>query len=85
MFRTIAFTLLTALPLLSQTKPAAAKKPFDVVEAGIGDMRRAMEQGQVTSRELVAAYLTRIALYEDQLHCIITFGLTVMMQCSWSS
>ena len=84
MFRTIAFTLLTtlltALPLFSQIKPAAAKKPFDVVEAGIGDMRRAMEQGRVTSRELVAAYLTRIALYEDQLHCIITVNPNVLAE-----
>ena len=80
MFRTIAITLLAALSLVAQPKPAVAKKPFDVVEAGIGDMRRAMEQGQVTSRELVAAYLTRIALYEDQLHCIITVNPNVLAE-----
>ena len=34
---------------------------FSVVEATIPDMRNALEQGRVTSRELVAQYLTRIA------------------------
>src|SRR5581483_9467882 len=49
-----------------------AQKPFSVVEASIPEMRAAMEQGRVTSRELVTQYLTRIAMYEDQLHAIIT-------------
>ncbi len=35
-------------------------------------MRAAMEQGRVTSRELVTQYLTRIAFYEDKLHAAIT-------------
>src|ERR1019366_2499216 len=41
---------------------------FTVVEAGIPEMRAAMEQGRVTSRELVTQYLVRIATYEDKLH-----------------
>src|SRR5690349_7153133 len=45
---------------------------FDVVEASISEMRTAMEQGRLTSRELVTQYLARIGLYEDKLHCIIT-------------
>jgi amidase len=52
--------------------PAAGKPPFTVVEATIPDMRAAMEQGRVTSRELVLQYLTRIAMYEDKLHAAIT-------------
>jgi amidase len=51
---------------------AYAQHPFTVVEATIADMRTAMEQGHVTSRELVAQYLSRIALYEDKLHAAIT-------------
>ena len=47
-------------------------RPLTVVEAGIPEMRTAMEQGRITSRELVVQYLTRIALYEDQLHAAIT-------------
>ncbi len=31
-----------------------------------------MEEGRVTSRELVTLYLARIGMYEDKLHCIIT-------------
>jgi amidase len=47
-------------------------KRFSVVEATIPEMRAAMEQGRITSRELVAQYLTRIAFYEDKLHAAIT-------------
>ena len=35
-------------------------------------MRAAMEQGRVTSRELVLQSLARIAIYEDKLHAAIT-------------
>jgi len=61
--------------LSAQTKKAAApaaRKPFTVVEATIPEMRTAMEQGRVTSRELVRQYLIRIATYEDRLHAAIT-------------
>ena len=73
---TIALALaLTTLTLSAQTRRArapAARKPFTVVEATIPEMRTAMEQGRVTSRELVQQYLTRIATYEDRLHAAIT-------------
>jgi len=45
---------------------------FTVVEVGIDDLRRALEQKRTTSHELVQQYLLRIATYEDQLHAIIT-------------
>jgi amidase len=51
---------------------AHAQKPFTVVEASIPGMQAAMQQGRVTSRQLVTQYLTRIALYEDKLHAAIT-------------
>lgn len=60
--------LLFATSLLAQS----AKPRFTVVEATIPEMRAAMEQGRVTSRELVTQYLTRIATYEDKLHAVIT-------------
>jgi len=47
-------------------------KPFAVVEATIPEMRAAMEQGRVTSHEIVRQYLVRIGTYEDRLHAAIT-------------
>jgi len=64
------------LTLSAQTRraaaPAAARQPFTVVEATIPEMRAAMEQGRLTSRDLVRQYLIRIATYEDRLHAAIT-------------
>src|SRR6476660_9151209 len=63
------------LSIVAQTRRApapAAHTSFTVVEATIPDMRTAMEQGRVTSRELVQQYLIRIATYEDTLHAAIT-------------
>jgi amidase len=51
-----------------QSSPRA---PFIVVEASIAEMRTAMEQKRVTSREIVTQYLARIATYEDQLHAAL--------------
>src|SRR5262249_37831102 len=64
---TIALTAQTR-----KTAPAAARKPFSVVEATIPQMRTAMEQGRVTSKEIVRQYLVRLATYEDRLHAAIT-------------
>jgi amidase len=50
----------------------AGERPFSVMEATIPEMRAAMEEARVTSRELVLEHLTRIALYEDRLNAIIT-------------
>ena len=68
------------LTISAQTKRAtpatttAPRKAFTVVEATIPEMRTAMEQGRVTSRELVRQYLVRIATYEDKLHAAITIN-----------
>ena len=47
-------------------------EPFDVVEATIPEMQRAMEEGRLTSRELVEAHLLRIALYEERVNAVIS-------------
>jgi amidase len=60
---------LVALPLAAATLGA---QQFSVVEANIRDMRTALEQKRVTSRELVEQSLLRIAKYEDKLHAVIT-------------
>jgi amidase len=75
-YAAVALAAATLTTLGAQTKktppPAASRKPFTVVEATIPEMRIAMEQGRVTSRELVRQYLIRIATYEDRLHAAIT-------------
>jgi amidase len=66
----LAITLAaSACSRASEPAPRAAK--FTIVEATIPDMRRAMEDGTVTSRELVVQSLTRIATYEDRLNATI--------------
>ena len=47
---------------------------FNVREATIADMRAALEQKRVTSRELVNQYLIRIAIYDHRLHAAITIN-----------
>ena len=54
-----------------QPTPAAA---FSIVEASIGDMRMALEQGRATSRALVRQSLDRIARYEGRLNAAITLN-----------
>lgn len=55
-----------------EQQPAPPPAPFSVVEASIPAMRAAMEQGRLTSRQLVTLYLVRIGMYEDKLHAAIT-------------
>ncbi len=66
----LAATLTLAAAPPNRPKPASLP-PFSVVEATIPEMRLALEQKRVTSRELVLQYLSRIALYEDQLNAVI--------------
>ena len=57
---------------IAPVAPAAPPlAPFTIVEATIPEMRAAMEQGRVTSKELVRQYLVRIAIYEDRLNAVI--------------
>ena len=55
----------------SQARPAKPRAPISVVEATIPELRAALEQGRVTSRELVLQYLTRIAAYDARLHAVL--------------
>ncbi|MBI3263274.1 MAG: hypothetical protein HYZ58_08990 [Acidobacteria bacterium] len=55
--------------------PRAAHPAFKIVEATIPEMRAAMEQGRLSSRELVRQYLARIAMYEDTLNASIAINL----------
>jgi amidase len=53
------------------TTSEAGEGGFEIVEATIPEMQRAMEEGRVTSRQLVEQYLQRIATYEDKINALI--------------
>jgi amidase len=69
---------LTVLVSLGCARPMAGTRPFTVVETGIPELRQALADGRVTSRQLVVEYLTRIALYEDELKAAITVNPRVL-------
>jgi amidase len=73
--RRLSFSIvvLCALTVRCNRTPAApiSSEPFNVVEASIADMRKAMEEGRTTSRQIVQEYLTRIALYEDRFNATL--------------
>ncbi|HEX7138580.1 MAG TPA: amidase family protein [Vicinamibacterales bacterium] len=50
---------------------ASSNAAFNVVEAAIPEMRKAMEDKRLTSRELVTLYLVRLAMYEHKVHAAI--------------
>ncbi len=54
------------------TTTATQAAPFSVVEATIPDMQKAMQEGRITSRQIVEQYLVRIGLYNDKLHAVVT-------------
>jgi amidase len=64
-------TALVGAAASSCTSREAGGERFDVVEATIPDMQRAMEEGRATSRELVEASLLRIAMYEERVNAVI--------------
>ena len=73
MRRLIVLTLVvSAVHMAAQSvgKPPA----FTVVEATIPEMQRAMRERRLTSRELVAQYLTRIALYDKRINAAISIN-----------
>src|SRR5262245_22002866 len=60
----------------AQTKSVS----FSVVEASIPEMQRAMEQGRVTSQELVRQYLARIEKYDSQVHATVTVNRNALQE-----
>ncbi|HEY2065186.1 MAG TPA: amidase family protein [Gemmatimonadaceae bacterium] len=62
----LALVLLISLaaPASAQQSPTANRLPFDVTETTISDIHAAMRAGTLTCRELVSAYLRRIAAYD---------------------
>src|SRR5262245_1321074 len=63
--------LLVALTFAAHGQTRAA---FRIVEATIPEMRAAMEQHTLTSRELVTQYLARLATYEHRVHAAVAIN-----------
>ncbi|MCU0759878.1 MAG: amidase family protein [Steroidobacteraceae bacterium] len=53
---------------------------FTIVEASIADLQRALQEGRVTSRELVARYLARIAIHENTLNATLAVNARALEQ-----
>jgi amidase len=51
--------------------PPPAAAPFQIIEATIPQMREAMEQGRLTSHDLVEMYLARIGMYQPVLRAAV--------------
>jgi amidase len=65
--------------VLLQAQPP---RQFNLVEATIPQMRTAMEEGRITSRELVTLYLARIGLYDARLHAVITANPNALQEAA---
>ena len=66
--------------LVSSCAPPDAGERFDVVEATIPEMQRAMEEGLTTSRDLVKGHLIRIALYEERVNAVISINANALAE-----
>jgi len=69
--RVVSRSVALILPLLASCAQADRTARYDVVEATIPQMQQALAAGTVTSRELVEAYLVRIATYEERFNATI--------------
>ena len=71
LYRVLSATLALA-PLAVQAQSRKPSAPVSVVETSIADLRLALEQKRITSREIVRQYLERIGTYDSKLHAAIT-------------
>ena len=60
----ILFLTAVALGMTGCNGGGTANSEFEVAEASVLDLQRALEEGRVTSRQLVDLYLARIAAYD---------------------
>src|SRR4029453_3883717 len=74
----LAVLMVTGYAGSMSTAMSPTAGPFNVVETGIPDIQQALSEGRLTSRQLVVEYLTRIALYEDQLKAIMIVNPKVL-------
>jgi amidase len=80
-YTAVAVLLLAAASHQTFAQSTSTTHPsFNVVEATIPQMQAALKSGRVTSHELVAAYLIRIATYEDKLNAAITVNPNALQE-----
>ena len=82
-FRSRVAVAIAALSMLWSCGTRAttiAPAPFKVETASIPELQSAMQQGRITSREIVTQYLTRIGLYEDRLNAAISVNANALAQ-----
>jgi amidase len=68
---TIAAAVLSIAGRTNRAQPHPSADRFTVVEATIPQMQAAMQQGRLTSHELVLQYLARIGIYQERLHAAV--------------
>src|SRR4051812_15085385 len=68
----VLLVMLFSLIATVAAQQRGARPAFNVIEASIPEMQKALKDGRTTSREIVTQYLVRIAKYEDKLHAAIT-------------
>ncbi len=73
-------TAALALTSCDQAAPPQTQPPFNVVEASVQDMQKALADGRVTSEELVKQYLVRIATYENVINAAIAVNPRALAQ-----
>src|SRR5688500_15280434 len=68
----LAVCVLSLIAAGACARPATPPPPpFEIIEATIPQMREAMEQGRLTSRQLVQMYLARIGMYQQTLKAAV--------------
>lgn len=77
---TVTFAIVSALPSCSSRPAPTAAPPLKVETASIPEMQAAMQQGRITSREIVTQYLARIGLHEDRLNAAISINVNALAQ-----
>jgi amidase len=68
-------TLLALTPVVASAQARGRPAPpVSVLETSMADLRTALEQKRITSREIVRQYLERIGMYDGKLHAAITIN-----------
>lgn len=80
MRRATALILLLVASGCDRDLPAGTAGSFTVVESTIPDIQARMERGELSSRDLVVQYLTRMGLYEDRLNAAISVNASAIAE-----
>ena len=76
----LILVVLTVTLNLRAQDPSKRPPTFDVVEATISEIQAALNEGRLTSRELVLLYLARIAYYEQTVNAVLTVSPTALAE-----